>query len=237
MTCRNCGSETVGMFCPNCGQASSTDRFTIRRIGVDIVKTLTQTDRGIWPLIRDLSIRPAGMIRGYLEGRRKQYFGPLPYLIVTTTVSSFLAMQFSLMSASAADADPVQAQFGDFIMRHFNMTVFFTIPLQACSTRWLFRRSDLNIAEHVVANTFLSAHRSAFYIVFAAPLTVLFRDDFMIVAGIYTLIWMVYFTVVYVKLFRQKWLAGIAKSLIAISIMYAVYYFALLSGFLLFRQS
>ncbi len=43
------------------------------------------------------------------------------------------------------------------------------------------------------------------------------------------------FTIAWVKLFRQKWLAGIAKSLIAVAFMYVIYYFKLLSAFLLSR--
>ncbi len=235
LICKNCSMEAAGHYCANCGQPTSVGRLTMSRIASDILRFITQTGRGLWRLIHDLTIRPDIMIRAYLDGRQRKYFGPLQYLVVTSTISSFLTIQFSLMSAQMDNPDPAQFQFGEFITRYFNLIVVLTIPLQAFSSWLLFRSTRMNFAEHLAVNTFLSAHRSSFFIVFAAPLIFFFRSEYVLITGFYTLVWITFFTIVYIRLFMQQWLIGILKSMIVIAFMYGIYYFLLLTGFIIFR--
>ena len=91
--CLNCGTEFQGNFCPECGQAAETGRFTMKFIYENLLAAFISKDGGIWFTLKNLFIRPGEMIVEILKGKRRSYFSPFPMLFFTLTV---LILLFSI---------------------------------------------------------------------------------------------------------------------------------------------
>ena len=88
--CANCNTAVVPgqNYCPNCGQKAPTPRLTLREMGMEFVHALAHVDRSALSLIWQLLIRPGVVARDYVAGRRKRYFGPFAFLVVTVAFTS-----------------------------------------------------------------------------------------------------------------------------------------------------
>ena len=84
--CLNCGTEFAGNFCPECGQAADTGRFTMKFIFENLLAAFTSKDGGIWFTLKNLFSRPGAMIVEILNGKRRSYFSPFPMLFFALTV-------------------------------------------------------------------------------------------------------------------------------------------------------
>lgn len=81
-TCMNCGKAYEGNYCPHCGQARDTSRFTIRNAFQNILSGFFNIDDGFSRNLFEFLIRPGYMIRDYLSGKRVHYFKPFQTLFV-----------------------------------------------------------------------------------------------------------------------------------------------------------
>jgi len=84
--CLNCGTDFEGNFCPECGQAADTGRFTMKFIFENLLAAFTSKDGGIWFTLKNLFSRPGAMIVEILNGKRRSYFSPFPMLFFALTV-------------------------------------------------------------------------------------------------------------------------------------------------------
>jgi hypothetical protein len=62
--------------------------LTLHEIGHDTLHALLHVDHSVLSLIRALALRPGRVALDYVSGRRKRYYGPFPFLIVTVALAS-----------------------------------------------------------------------------------------------------------------------------------------------------
>ena len=86
MICKNCGHDFEGNFCPNCGQSAHTQRIDYKYLANEIPQSIFKLNRGFLYTIKELSLRPGQSIRGFVEGKRKPYYQPLPFLFITSAI-------------------------------------------------------------------------------------------------------------------------------------------------------
>lgn len=226
MECKNCGNIFEGKFCNNCGQKSSTHRFTIKHYFHDALHTFTHLDTGIIHLIKELFIRPGEVIREYIAGARKKYFSPMQFLILGIGVCTFLAITFQLMGTTQGGNVPGQSegvaeyfrQFNAFIYKFYNIILFFSVPVSALLSYLFFKSSKYNFAENLVLNTFLSGQRCVIFLLLA-PFLYFFKKYYFFVIALYFIFFAVYFTWSYIQFFqpRNKFI-GVLKSAVIIFI-------------------
>src|SRR5690349_14020826 len=89
--CKNCGVAFQGKFCPNCAQRSDTHRFTLKHLFHESLHALTHTDKGMLLLIKEMFLKPGKVAREFVAGKRKTYFNPITFLLITTALSIFLS--------------------------------------------------------------------------------------------------------------------------------------------------
>lgn len=92
-TCKNCDNTFEGNFCPNCGQTAHTHRITLGHFFHEFFHAFTHADKGIVLLAKELITRPGHVAKEYLDGKRKKYFNPLSFLILTTALYAFSTYQ------------------------------------------------------------------------------------------------------------------------------------------------
>ncbi len=77
-------------FCGSCGQRTGLARLTMGQILHDFMHALTHADHSIFSLVKDLFVRPGHVAREYVEGKRKKYFGPFAFLVITVGLASLV---------------------------------------------------------------------------------------------------------------------------------------------------
>ena len=82
--CLNCGhslTEDIS-YCPNCGQKKRTTKVTVWTLLGEVFSDLLNLDNGIWRSLRFVFI-PAHLARQFIEGRRKKYFNPIRFFLLS----------------------------------------------------------------------------------------------------------------------------------------------------------
>ena len=219
--CLNCGTEVEQNFCPNCGQKTSFQRYTIKQILNDFFHTLTHVDSGILFLIKEQFFRPGMVVNEYIKGKRKKYFNPFQYMILGVAVVTFFTVNLDLglslfgnLTITGENAEIIKQNFTSFFYKYINIILMLTVPLIAFYSRIFFRKSGFNYAEHLVLNTFTSAQRHLFFLI-TVPFLYFFRHHSEIIMRIFASTWGIYFIWTYIQFFKTKKIVwGIIKAFI-----------------------
>jgi len=81
-TCKNCGHQVDLKFCPNCGQKASVKRLEMKSVLTELPHSVFHIDKGFLFNVTQLFKRPGYAIKDYLEGKRKNFYNPLAYMLV-----------------------------------------------------------------------------------------------------------------------------------------------------------
>lgn len=103
MHCLNCGEALQGEFCSSCGQKNIQSGITFRETISDFLSTNFSIDGPIWSTLKWLIVNPGKLFREFIGGKRKSYYKPIQFFIVTTIV--YLAY------AELIDYDPLKGEF------------------------------------------------------------------------------------------------------------------------------
>lgn len=192
--CLNCGTalQPGANFCTQCGQKADTHRLNFHHIWHDLVHAFTHADKGIFPLIAQLVIRPGTVAREYVDGKRKKYFNPFTFAFVVVGFASVILIGSGFASFSGGSAMPANP-ISKFLDKHVNLLIFFNIPLLALFNRLLFRRSETNYSENLVLAAFTSGQRSIFFSMLIAPIWLMFHPPFYPFLAVYLFCWSCYY--------------------------------------------
>ena len=86
MSCKNCGHDLEGNFCSNCGQSAKVDKISYGYVLSEIPNSLFQIDHGFFYTVKELFTRPGNSLREFMEGKRKDHYKPLAFLLITSTL-------------------------------------------------------------------------------------------------------------------------------------------------------
>jgi len=159
-SCKNCNENITGNFCFNCGQKTSVHRYSfIHFITHDLIRGIWDVDNGIIFTIKELFTRPGHSIREFINGRRARYFNFASLLVIILAVSHFIG-EYSpvklsdLMPESSKESMDV---LGELTKEYPKITLILTIPLYSVFSFIWFRKSKLNLTEHIVLNSYKTA--------------------------------------------------------------------------------
>ena len=106
-TCADCGTETIGRFCHNCGNASHVHR-TLLHLGEELLHGVMHFDSRTWRTLPRLVFRPGQLTRDWCLGKRARYVSPLALFLFTVFVL-FMALSYLPASPEMSRAE-AQAQ-------------------------------------------------------------------------------------------------------------------------------
>jgi hypothetical protein len=231
--CRNCETPhaTEQRFCGACGQRTGAERLTMRHIGHEIVHALTHADHSVFALIRQLVYRPGHVAREYVEGKRKKYFSPFTFLVIVVGLASFMIV----ITGVQFFGPTTDSGAGGFLQRHVNLVILLQMPLIAGWSALLFWPSRLNYAEHLVLAACTAGIRIMFLALITTPImyfTKLSPSDPAVVP-LYTVLWLIYFSVAAVQFYRGNVYWTIVRAVVAavlanITTIYAIVLFTIL---------
>lgn len=192
MACLNCNIDynSNAVFCPNCGQNTSVKRLDTSGVIKEAFQNFVNVDKGILYLLRWLPFKPGTISREYVNGRRKKYFNPFAFLILTIGITSFLSANFNILASStAALGDPVSI----FMSKHINFIIFLTVPIIALFTSLLYSKRKVNFAESLILASYCSGLRSVAFAAIVTPLIVFFRNYYVLITSLYLMVFAIYY--------------------------------------------
>lgn len=158
--CLNCGTVTEGRYCPECGQSTATQRFTMRSFGVHLTSSVTRVSgdflRTAWWLVT----KPWQVIRNYIYGRRVGLVSPVAMLLLMAlywgvVLSLVPQLGYNEQMESLQLSGATKWLYGSITFQY----LFLAIPI-ALGT-WLVYRKDMrrrfNFAELLVATLYLAS--------------------------------------------------------------------------------
>lgn len=173
-TCKHCGNEFAGRFCPQCGMSARWNRFTWKLMFLNFMDIWGFGNRSMFRSIRDMFWRPGYMMRDYLNGHHLSYFPPFKMLAVFIVI--LVAIGFMLdanlnQAKLAVDAfyDPANNLAGNLFildyLRRFelfmNENVLYRALLQnviVVAAVWLVfrRKGKLNLVETTFSQIYIN---------------------------------------------------------------------------------
>lgn len=227
MDCKNCGSRLVGEFCHSCGQKLLRERFTLRQILRDLIRMLTNVEKGFWFTAKVLFRRPAEVIQHYLSGATVSYYNPFRYYFIIIAVSTLLQVSLGTFDLQQADIretlnpnmteEQLQTQLEvvEFMKKFLNFIPLLVLPFVALCFKWAFRRQAWNYAEHLISTTYIYAQTTILGITIIIGLY--FVPQFISwITPMSMLISATYFAVTYRRIFQMSLAKAFFLSLLAI---------------------
>lgn len=98
--CADCGTETLGRFCHNCGNPSHVHR-TLLHLGEELLHGVMHFDSRVWRTLPLLAFRPGTLTRAWVQGKRARYVSPLALFLFTIFVL-FMVLSYAPISPERA---------------------------------------------------------------------------------------------------------------------------------------
>ncbi|MGF1925250.1 MAG: DUF3667 domain-containing protein [Bacteroidia bacterium] len=150
--CKNCSHQFAGKFCNNCGQKASVGTINFKDIFHEAWHNLTHTDTGYLQLFWDLLVRPGQTIKNYLAGKRKSYFSPFTFYIVTT---SLLILITNWVFKKEDLLYKTNNEFGNYHAQNINYILFYFLPIITVLLWLFFKKYFKNLAESLTVTIFM----------------------------------------------------------------------------------
>lgn len=85
-SCLNCGSEIQDNYCSKCGQSTGTGKITFKETINHFIAIAFAFEGPLWLTIRALITNPGKLFREYIGGKRKTYYRPVTFFILTAAI-------------------------------------------------------------------------------------------------------------------------------------------------------
>jgi len=188
--CLNCGTILTAddNFCPTCGQKTDTHRLTLKHILHEFFHSFTHADKGFLGMIADLAIKPGKVAREYVAGKRKKYFNPFTFFLLSIGVLVFSSHLYGALDQEQKPDPKVLAQMPsdaarkyytelihrgnegrEFISKKMNTVTMLVVPFYAFLSWIFFGRRRYNYAEVLLSFILLQSFVSLCMAVLVIP--------------------------------------------------------------------
>lgn len=155
--CLNCDQIVSENYCPNCGQETSTHRYSLKHFFVhDFIHGIFHFDNGFFYTIKELFTRPGHTVREFINGKRTKHFNYFATVIILLTINYFLSKLVKIDLTEVFNKQSVSG-LTKVIKDYSKITTFIVIPINALFSYLIFRKSKQNYTENLVLNIFLLA--------------------------------------------------------------------------------
>ena len=237
MNCKNCENLITGNFCEHCGQKAAIHRITLPHVSHDFIHALTHADKGILLLVKKLVTKPGIVAREYLEGKRKTYFNPLSFLVITSAIHAWISHKTGYFDAAGAQPRRGNGRMPEVWVEAFRisnengkiLTLILIVPLLAFLSWIFFKRSKYLFAETFVLNSFIVGESHVVRTLFFIPLFLLSPQNININIAAFEVLLLVYVIVAYRQFFQQNIFLTIFKCILTMLLFITSYWLFILA--------
>ena len=173
--CLNCGAESNGKYCPDCGQEMEIKRLQVKIILHEVTHGILHWENSILKTFRKLLVNPGGTAKEYISGLRKSYVKPFSYFIFIQTIFLIFfhlisGKYFAFVNYSIESTDSTQEaieQIQHVINAYINYLNYF-LPVFFALFFFLFfrKKTGINYAESLALSFYWLGTTLVFGIVF-----------------------------------------------------------------------
>lgn len=206
MICKNCENNFNGKFCNNCGQSSNVGKIDFKYLIYEIPNSIFQLNRGFLFTIKELFTRPGHSIRHFLNGKRKQYFKPLAFVFLASTlyvISTYWLEKNTILSEFISGVtialnndnttELLSTKFLNWLANNHAYATLILLPFFSLASYLAFIKSKYNYFEHLVLNFYITGQQMIIYLIFSF---VLLEDNYLqfipIILGVLFTFWTFY---------------------------------------------
>ena len=168
MVCKNCETEVIQNYCPNCGTPVVLKRINGQYILKEISSVLN-FDRGILYTIRELLLRPGKNIQTFVLEDRNRLVKPIIFIIITsliyTLAQQFLHFEDCYVNAGGFEESATTNIFG-WIQKNYGYANIIMAIFIAGWIKVFFRKYEYNFFEILILLCFLMGIGMLIYTVF-----------------------------------------------------------------------
>ncbi len=224
-TCNNCHQSFQGKYCANCGQKASVGRLNMHTLWHELTHAITHADKGFLKLSKDLLITPSKVYAGYFNGKRKTYFSPVMFFLITVGLIVFLGERLWDLEDYITSRND---EFGRILHRYEKFRFIIFIPVITFIT-WAFFYKKYNLAESFTFWFFCLGTISFIGLLTYIPQAIFIRNRDTVGYFADRLVVIVMFIHIFKVFFTKTWWSGIKCLLLGI-----IAYILLAYAYLLF---
>lgn len=225
-SCNNCHNEVQGDFCHHCGQREGLGKITFKETFHDFVDMVFSVNAPLMRTLRMLLLNPGKLLREYLSGKRKTYYKPVSFFIITTIVYLIIRslIQYDPMEGIVvvnAPKDFNQSLFkkaGSFMVANVNNIMFLFVFAMGLFFKAFFSKRN-SLAEFTAVSFYLVGIYTiigtlvAFYLKFVDPRYKMIPMIIFLVYAIYA----------FTSLFKSRSIVTILKIIMAYVLSFIFY--------------
>ena len=221
--CLNCGHALPppGAFCPRCGQPPA-HRLSTAHVAHELLHVFTHADKGILAYLPALLLRPGRLVADYRAGRRKRYFNPFQFLLLSAALATLLVNQWHLfddlatlqnLNPNLTPAELARAHaFYHGLSHYYNLVLLLLIPFNALLARLVYRRQGVNYAEAFFMNVVSSSANTLYSLLLFVGLGLAHRSVAQLNVVQTAVVVFTYFSAIGHTALGLRWPAAVGKA-------------------------
>jgi len=246
--CKNCNTDYEGIFCPACGQKLINKRYTIREGASQVVGMVFNFDRGLWPTIYGLIAHPGKVLSEYLGGITVKYYHPFRFLFLMLTISVLLMASLGINEylqgeyATKISGHPIPEPMKEIISlfnAYNHLLLASSMPMLAFASWLFYRGKGYNYAEHLIIVSYAFGV-TVFLGLLTIPVYLFDKELYAWISSGSLLITLIFFTYIYLSLFKGGRVAVFFKSLgvyLIYAILFGILTTSILGGYIAYKIS
>lgn len=152
--CKNCNSELIADFCHKCGQRSTVDKVTFTETFQDFVDATFSVNAPLINTALLLFIKPGFLLQEYLNGKRKSFYKPVSFFIITTFIYLIIRSVIDynpMTTAGVKVGGEMLVEAGRYMVKNINNIMFLFVITLGLFLK-LFFRKKYSLAEYIAVS-------------------------------------------------------------------------------------
>lgn len=152
--CKNCNTELISNFCHECGQRSSVYKVTFKETFTDLADAMFSVNAPFVHTITLLFTNPGFLLKEYLSGKRKNYYKPVSFFIITTFIYLIIRSLINynpMTTAGVKVGGELLIIAGKYMVKNINNIMFLFIFTFGLFLKVFFRKRQ-SLAEYIAVS-------------------------------------------------------------------------------------
>jgi hypothetical protein len=246
ITCQNCEYHFDSNFCPSCGQSAHIHPITVRHVSHDLVHAFTHADKGFLLTLKALLSRPGIVALEYINGKRKKYFNPISFLVITMAISAYLSYKSGYFESMGRKPKTEQSVMIDekssvhelakketsriIVVEGKLLGLILITPLLALLSWIFFRKPQHGYAEHFVLHSYLFGLSNVARVVIFIPLHLMLPGKIQLVDMAFQFVFLTYMIIGSRQFFQRNIWMTILKCVIMLA-LFIFFFWLIIFGY------
>jgi hypothetical protein len=150
-TCNNCNNQIQNKFCSFCGQSIAMNgKINLKHFLIEFFHSIFHTGGGLFYTLKLLFFKPEIVLNGYLSGKRKVFFSPIKFFLITTII------YISSIHFVNEGINDYQTKTIEYYIKNYKYLMIFGPVLIAGFINWIiYKKKKLSYTENFIVSIYI----------------------------------------------------------------------------------